>query len=76
MTACVGLCAAFTAGTEKLPQRLYQSPLTRFWGAFGGQKSPVQNQPNQMGSSERSKNRISSENCGQHRGANQSRRKP
>ena len=30
MTACVGLCAAFAAEAEKLPQRLYQSPLTRF----------------------------------------------
>ena len=30
MTACVGLCAAFAAEAEKLPQRLYQSLLTRF----------------------------------------------
>ena len=30
MTACVGLCAAFAAEAEKLPQRLYQSPLARF----------------------------------------------
>ena len=35
MTACVGLCAAFAAEAEKLPQRLYQSPLARFCGAFG-----------------------------------------
>ena len=34
MTACVGLCAAFAAEAEKLPQRLYQSPLTRFCGAL------------------------------------------
>lgn len=30
MTACVGLCAAFAAEAEKLPQRLYQSPLAHF----------------------------------------------
>ena len=75
MTACVGLCAAFAAEAEKLPQRLYQSPLTRFWGAFGGQKSPVQNQSNQTGSPDRPKGWISPENRGQHRGAKRSRRK-
>ena len=69
MTACVGLCAAFAAEAEKLPQRLYQSPLTRFWGAFCGQKSPAQNQPNQMGSMIRFKGRIPPGNRGQHRGA-------
>ena len=40
MTACVGLCAAFAAGAEKLPQRPYQPPLTCFCVALGETATP------------------------------------
>ena len=75
MTACVGLCAAFADGVRKQPLPDLRPPWSVFAGRLERQKSPVQNQPNQMGSPERSKNRISSENCGQHRGTKRSRRK-
>lgn len=67
------VCGFRRQSKETTPCPISGLPWPVFAGRLERQKSPAQNQP---GSMIRPKDRISSGNCGQHRGAKRSRRKP